>query len=328
MSFSELTSSVKIELQDGRLRFSFLKNQDFVSTLSFPKEELNFLDYIYFETKRPFLDLDEVVQINSESSGINLTWESLISLAPSLATLISNQAKKNGFNIQNSTFTAYFYTLSTFCDYPDIQLFDVWEFSTLPISTSRDKWLPGHFVKLRNCCLRNLLRKNAGDFSKMKLLSEFSEFELDENCVFPNSLVDIRTQFSRNLLKANNIETEKQRQKLNLILQEPLLSTTEFNQFPICLNFVYTSVYRKIKEKTVDSFLAPVLEELGDKSFFNTNCKDLFTSISFENLSFEVFLLDSLFTIYSVIQNPFFAFDKKNVQPIIAIKLVCIDFIF
>lgn len=313
----------KIELKNSRLRFSFFKNNDFVHFLSFKNDKtVNFLDQISFQKEDLSLNLEDILQIHSEFSGIPVSIESMVCLTPSFSSLISEEAKKNGFNIKNNKLTAFFYTLSKIQDYPSVEFFYLWQFETVPIKTSRDQWSIKHFVELRNCCTLNFLLEKANSPSKLNSPSPFSHLELEaeKSCIFPNSVIDVKTEFSQNLLNASNLETQKQCEKLNLLVYKPFVFTTEFNQFPTSTNFLYTGVYR-----TQQSQNSVVLQGLSEDLIYTMNCKDLFTEISLENNSFEIFLFNCLFTIF---QKQSFIFKETNVESKVDINLFCVDFVF
>lgn len=303
----------QIETKNNKICFEFLHDLDFLNNVTFDKKNCNFF-------------LHDIVEIQSEKSGIPINIQFLPEFSLNLHTQMKIASQKHKLlTIKNNSFDCYFYTLTDFLNYPSVKLFYIWHFCTLPVTFSRENWTYSHNLGLRSCCLINYfleIGQNPNFTTRINTIPE-----VDSLCSFPESFIHVRAEYSGNLLQANSLKTQQDFKKLNLFLQDEILVQEKFQCVPKSTNFLYPSSFLNSlrDDQTLPQTILDILSTLNYNSIYNVNCKDLFSSISISDASFEKFLYSAFFTIVEKQSCLLQSTEKKSN---FEIKLLSLEFVF
>ncbi len=302
-----------VEIKNNKICFSFLDNLDFLNNVTFDKKNCNFF-------------LHDIVEIQSEKSGIPLNIHFLPELSLNLHTQMKIASQKHKLlKIKNNSFDCYFYTLTDFLNDSSVKLFYLWHFSTSPVTFSRQDWTYSHNLGLRDCCLINYfleIGQNPNFTTRIKTIPE-----VDSLCSFPKSFIHVRAEYSGNLLQANSLKTQQDFKKLNLFLQNEILVQEKFQCVPKSTNFLYPSSFLNSlrDDELLPQTILDILSKLNYNSLYTVNCKNLFASISISDASFEKFLCSAFFTI---VEKQSFLLQSTEKKSNFEIKLLSIEFVF
>lgn len=261
----------------------------------------NFVDNFQINNQNPVFGqpLGEIIDLQNEKNLVlplgSPTINDIANLITSCcvgAVDIDNKTNAGtDLKIKNNHFKIYFYTLAGLVGFESVKILHFWEFRTDAVQMNRKGWFSYYSLRSRTCCLRNfLMTKNSADEPaglslklSLKQRKKQSKSLLDDSCFFPNNFIKPSVNLYSHLLTPNDEKTIKEFTSLKLYY--PKLSTDDkLGVFSRLRMYIYESGFGSQEE--IYAATNSLLNKLQNKSLFNLNCRDLFTTISLENETF------------------------------------------